>query len=91
MQEKLYTWCNHNDPILVLLDNCGSHCTLDTILYCRENGIVLCTFLPHCIYRLQPLDVAVMGTFKTKLAQKQNSWLINNPGDNFYTKTARYC
>lgn len=77
---KNYTRCNQDDPILVLLDNHESHCTLDAVLYCRQNGIVLCTFPPHCTHRLQPLDVSVMGPFKTKLAQKQNSWLISNPG-----------
>ena len=50
------------------------------MLYCRENGTVMCTFPPHCTYQLQPLDKSVMGPFKIKLAQKQNSWLLGNPG-----------
>ncbi|MFP3020490.1 MAG: hypothetical protein ACEY3F_04015, partial [Wolbachia sp.] len=52
---KNYTRCNHDAPILVLIGNYESHCTLDAVLYCRQNGIVLCTFPPHCTHRLQPL------------------------------------
>jgi hypothetical protein len=77
---KKYTRCSKEDPILLLLDNHESHCTLDGIMYSRDNGIVLCTFPPHCTHKLQPLDVGVLGPFKTKLAQKQQSWLWSNPG-----------
>lgn len=72
--------CTKDDPILLLMDNHESHCTYDAITYCRENGIVLLTFPPHCTHRLQPLDVAVMGPFKQKLAVAQNDWLRSHPG-----------
>nr|XP_034836488.1 uncharacterized protein LOC117992886 [Maniola hyperantus] len=75
-----HTRCNKNDKILLLLDNHESHCTIDCINFCRDNGIVLVTFPPHCTHRLQPLDVSVMGPFKQKLAVSQNDWLINHPG-----------
>jgi hypothetical protein len=57
-----------------------SHCTLDAIVYARDHGMVLVTFPPHCTHRLQPLDVSVMGPFKTKLSVAQNDWLLNHPG-----------
>ncbi|GFG32344.1 hypothetical protein Cfor_11884, partial [Coptotermes formosanus] len=76
---KKNTHCS-KEPIVVLLDNHHSHCTLDEIIYCTEDGTVMCTFPPHCTHLLQPLDVAVMGPFKKKVAQKQNSWLLSNPG-----------
>lgn len=47
------------NPALILLDNHNTHATLDVILYCRENGLVLLTFPPHTTHRLQPLDVCV--------------------------------
>lgn len=74
------TRCTKDDLILLLLDNHESHCTLDCINFCRENGIVLLTFPPHCTHRLQPLDVSVMGPFKQKLSVAQNDWLLNHPG-----------
>jgi hypothetical protein len=62
------------------MDSHESHCTLDTILYARENGIHLITFPTHCSHQLQPLDVGVMGPFKTKLQVAQNDWMTTNPG-----------
>jgi hypothetical protein len=81
---KKNTHCS-KEPIMGLLDNHESHCTLDAIPHCRENGTVMCTFPPNPTHRLQSLAVAVMGPFKMKMAQKQNSWLLINPG-----KTIQY-
>lgn len=75
-----HTKCTKNEPILIVLDNHESHTSLETILYCRENGIIFVTFPPHCTHRLQPLDVALYGPFKTYLKQAFNDWLINHPG-----------
>lgn len=47
-----YTRCNKNNKILLLLDNHESHCTIDCINFCRDNGMVLVTFPPHCTHRL---------------------------------------
>ncbi|XP_055918583.1 uncharacterized protein LOC129950684 [Eupeodes corollae] len=73
------TRCTKNDMILLLMDNHESHCTIEAINFCREHGIVLVTFPPHCTHRLQPLDVAILGPFKHKLSVAQNDWLLNNP------------
>lgn len=62
------------------MDNHESHCSLDAILFARENGIVLVTFPPHCSHRLQPLDVGILGPFKSKLKIAENDWLLSNPG-----------
>lgn len=72
--------CSKDEPILILMDNHESHCTLEAINYCRENGMVVVTFPPHCTHRMQPLDVAVNGPFKQKLSVAQNDWLVNHPG-----------
>lgn len=50
--------------MLVLLDNHESHLYLPVIDFCREYGVVLLSFLPHCSYKLQPLDRSVYGPFK---------------------------
>lgn len=77
---KKLTRCSKENPILVLMGNHESHCTLEGINYCRENGIVMVTFPPHCTYRMQPLDVAVNGPFKQKLSVAQNDWFVSHPG-----------
>jgi hypothetical protein len=62
------------------MDSHESHCTLDSILYARENGITLVTCPPTCSHRLQPLDVGVMVSFTGKLHVSQHDWMTVNPG-----------
>jgi len=60
----------------------GNHevrCTLDSILYASENGIILVTFPPYCSHLLQPLEAGVMGLFKGKLCLAQHNWMTANP------------
>jgi len=42
---KKHTRSSKEDCQLLLMDNHASHCTLDSILYVRENGITLVIFL----------------------------------------------
>lgn len=65
--------------ILILMDNYDSQCSLEGVVYAGKNGMVLVTFSPHCTHRLQFLNVAVMGSFKSKFSIVQNNWLRNNP------------
>lgn len=76
-QHKLPT---RENPILIVMDNHESHISLDTIIYCKENGIVLLTFPPHTSHRLQPLDVAVFAPFKAACKSSFNRWISSNPG-----------
>ncbi|KAL4134942.1 hypothetical protein QTP88_006622 [Uroleucon formosanum] len=76
---------NHVRPtlekkVLILLDNHESHLYLPVIDYCRENGIVLLSFPPHCSHKLQPLDRSVFGPFKKLINQEMDSWMKSNPG-----------
>lgn len=77
---KKYSLCSKENPILLLLDNHVSHCGLDSILFCRDNGIVLLSFPPHSSHKLQPLDVAIYGPFKKFCRVSFNQFIINNPG-----------
>jgi hypothetical protein len=52
---KKHTRSSKEARIILLMDNHESHCTLDSILYARENGITLVTFPPNCSHQLQPL------------------------------------
>lgn len=75
----------HLDPkpepgkhILLLMDNHDTHVTVSSVQFCRENGIILLSFPPHTSHKIQPLDVAVFGAFKSALKRTLNNWMINN-------------
>lgn len=74
------TSATKENPVLIILDNHESHVCLETILFCRENGIILLTFPPHTSHRLQPLDVAIYGPFKNHCKLAFNKWISENPG-----------
>lgn len=72
--------CCKEQPILILLDNHASHCSLESIIYCRDNGIILLSFPPHTSHRLQPLDVSVFAPFKRFCKKSFNDFLITHHG-----------
>lgn len=51
-------------PVLLILDNHGSHITLAAFQYCRDNHIVMLSLPPHSSHRMQPLDVTFFGPLK---------------------------
>jgi hypothetical protein len=61
---RTLTNCSMERKLLIVLDNHASHTSIEAILFCRKNGIVLLSFPPHCSHKLQPLDVSVFGPFK---------------------------
>lgn len=65
-------------PTLLLLDNHGSHLSIDALDLAAENGVTLLSFPPHCSHRLQPLDVSVYGPTKTYYKSQCNAWHKNN-------------
>lgn len=67
-------------PILLILDNHSSHYGLEGIDFCREHGIQLLSFPPHCSHKLQPLDVSIFGPFKSYCKTFFNEYQVNNPG-----------
>lgn len=75
-----HTLCSKENPILLLCDNHERHVTIEAINYARDNGIVYLSFPPHTSHRLQPLDVAVFGPFKSKLKTVFNNWHVSNTG-----------
>lgn len=81
-QIKKFTNACPENPVLVLMDNHDTHSSLELIMYCRENGLVLLTFPPHTTHRLQPLDVCVFGPLKARYKANLNMWLSDHPGKN---------
>lgn len=71
--------CKEN-PILLFMDNHSSHVTLQAVNLCRENYITVLGFPPHTSHRMQPLDVAFYGPFKTAYSRACNDYLMQHPG-----------
>jgi len=66
--------------VLLLIDNHSSHVNIKSLDFCKENGIVLLSFPPHCTHKLQPLDRSVYGPLKKAINTASNAWIHNNPG-----------
>jgi hypothetical protein len=62
---------------LLILDNHGSHTTLEFRSFSEENGIVLLWMPPHSSHLLQPLDISCFGPLKTAFSRR-NQDLIRN-------------
>ncbi|KAK9681321.1 DDE superfamily endonuclease [Popillia japonica] len=54
--------------------------SIPSIARCKEVGIILSTFHPHTSHKMQPLDRAVFGPFKTYYNSAVNQWMLT-PGN----------
>jgi hypothetical protein len=68
------------DPVILVLDNHISHCSLPAIIFAREHQITLLTLPPHANHKLQPLDKAFFGPLKTAFSSECDKWMVTNPG-----------
>lgn len=53
-----------DDPVLLVLDNHGSHISLGSYHFCRKNHIHIVSIPPHTSHKIQPLDVSFYGPLK---------------------------
>ncbi|KAB0800104.1 hypothetical protein PPYR_07984 [Photinus pyralis] len=72
--------CSKERPLVLFFDNHDSHVSIEIITAARNSGVYLITFPPHSSHRLQPLDVAVYGTLKTRYNQACDDFMATNPG-----------
>lgn len=77
---KQHTQCSENNKVLLLLDGHSSHKSVQAIEFCRENGIILLSFPPHCTHEMQPLDVGVFSPLMAYYNEALVLWLKENPG-----------
>mgnify|MGYP002224295709 CR=1 FL=1 len=86
--ELFLNWLQHfvdhvkpcdNDPVLLILDNDASHCSLQAVEFCRNHHILL-SLPPHSSHMMQPLDRVIFASFKEIYAQEVNKWLCSHPG-----------
>lgn len=52
---KKHTNSSRDNQVLIIVDNHETHVSLSAINYCRENGIVMLSFPPHCTHKMQTL------------------------------------
>lgn len=75
-----YTKCSLENKSLLILDNHFSHISPKGLNICKERGVVLLTIPPHTSHKLQPLDVAVYGPFKSYYNQECDNFMVNHAG-----------
>lgn len=69
-----------NNPILLILDNHASHCSLKAVEFYRNNHIFALTLPPHSSHKMQPLDRSFFNSLKKSYAAECEKWLQNHPG-----------
>lgn len=67
-----------DNKVLLIVDNRETHVSSAAINYCRENGIVMLSFPPHCTHKMQLLDVGIYGPFKIRCKTAFNYYILSN-------------
>ena len=67
-------------PVLLIEDGHGSHVSLDVIELARANNIHLLCLPAHTSHILQPLDIGVFKSFKSRCAKACRWYMMENPG-----------
>lgn len=75
-----FTRSSPDRKVLLILDNHQSHISIAALDYCKEKGVVMLSFPPHCSHKLQPLDRSVFGPLKKQINTACGAWMRNNPG-----------
>lgn len=78
---QLFIKCSKEDPVLLIMDNHITHCTLSAYNFCKENGIIVLTIPPHSSHRLQPLDVTFYAPLKAAFNSECSKFLTSHPGE----------
>ena len=63
-----FTQCN-NAPHLLLLDNHGSHISVEFMKICWQHNVYLYYLIPHSSHVLQPLDLSCFSPLKSRYRQ----------------------
>jgi len=68
-------------PVLVLLEDHSSHLSIAASVHCKEDGVTVLSFTPHCSHKLQPLYRNVCGPLKTYVNRACDTWIAKHPGE----------
>lgn len=86
-EELFMEWLQHfkhctkpssQDPVLLIMDNHGSHISLESYDFCRTNYIHVVSIPPHTSHRLQPLDLVFYGPLKRSFNRECDRFLRAN-------------
>ena len=75
-----HTKASEDSKVILLLDNHSSHLSIQSIDFCKANGIILLSSPPHCSRKLQPLGRGVFGPFKRLVNNACDNWMRMNAG-----------
>lgn len=75
-----FTQSSKENPQLLLLDNHGSHLSVEVLDLAAKKGVTMLSFPPHCSHRLQPLDISVYGPLRRAVNKACDAWMRENPG-----------
>ncbi|XP_030839669.1 uncharacterized protein LOC762421 [Strongylocentrotus purpuratus] len=67
-------------PVLLIVDGHGSHISIGTLEYAKENQVELLCLPPHTTHWLQPLDRTVYGPLKVNYDKACAQYMRENPG-----------
>ena len=76
----MFVKSSQEDPVLPILDNHVSHCSLEAINTSQKYNICLVSLPLHASHKLQPLDVGFFGPFKTAYSVECDNWIVGHPG-----------
>ncbi|XP_072398204.1 uncharacterized protein [Diabrotica undecimpunctata] len=75
-----YGKASKENPLLLLIYNHDSHLSPEALNICKDHGITVLSFPPHCSHKLQPLDRSVYEPLKKYVNTACDSWMTNHPG-----------
>lgn len=87
--ELFLDWLSHfkdharpsaESPVLLILDNHTTHCSLQAIEFFRKHHIHALTLPPHSSHKTQPLDRCFFNVLKKFYAAECEKWMRNHPG-----------
>lgn len=75
-----HTQSSKENPTLLICDNHESHISIKVVEIARKAGVTVLTLPPHTSNKLQPLDLAVFGPFKSFYNAAVDEWMLKHPG-----------
>lgn len=84
-EELFLKWLEHFNKfkipgrVLLIMDNHGSHTSLQALEFCQRNQIELLGLPPHSTHVLQPLDRTFFKSLKANYHRKATEWMQRNP------------